>query len=154
MDGVVFNEGRHILEKAHDNIFQEVSVVLSKNQIKDLKFNRNIFRLSVEAHPRGLFRSIIDSQAQSRGTKYFKVVVPASRVKDITPSGKTAAILFMILTAQQLNKRGNVKGNADSVGGIGIHHGSFEMYYPMDIYDDEEEALAEEQRREFINSIQ
>jgi hypothetical protein len=150
MTAFVFNEGRRVLERVHDNVFQEVALSSAKKQTGEIVFNRNIYKLSVTAHPRGLFRNIIADEAQKNGIKHFKVVVPESRLADLNPSGKTLAILFMILTAQQINQRGNTKGNADSVGGIGIHHSSFEMYLPVDA-DEEDYQTAEEQRREILN---
>jgi hypothetical protein len=110
IDGVVFNESRHIMERVHDNIRQEASQALVMSQVDKLKLNRNTYKLSITAHPRALFRNVVTDeflkQAKKEGKKivYFKILVPTNRINRLTPGGKTLAVAFMIMTAQQLNK--------------------------------------------------
>ena len=154
MHGVTFNEGRQTFESMQENISQEVSVRLAKKQIDQIKFNRNIFMLSVTAHPRGLFRSIVADDAKERGINHFKMVIPPSKKASLSPSGSIAKWLFLILTLQQWNERTGTKSNINTVGGIGAHHNSMEYYYPVDEDNlNEEQALAKEQRAEFNKEI-
>ena len=64
-----------------------------------------------------------------------------------------ASSLFMIGTVAMINKRmsKNSEGkNSDTVKGLGLHHGSYEYYYPIESEMlDEEEQIAREQRRKF-----
>jgi hypothetical protein len=149
-----YNESRRVLENAHDNIRQEVSLNLALKQVNEMEFNRNIYKLSVTAHPRGLFRNIIADTADKAGVKYYKMVVPKSKIGKLTPSGKTMAILFMILTAQQINQRTGTKNNVDTVGGLGGHHNSYEYAYPIDHYTEEEKELARLQRLEAVEMVE
>jgi len=154
IDAVVFNEGRRILENVHDNITQQMSLRLTREQIGKIKFNRNIFQLSVTAHPRGLFRSIIAENAKGQGRKYFKMIVPPDKISKLSPSGITAGLIFLIMTAQQWDKKTGIKNSVNTVGGLGAHHGSYEYFYPIDedLFE-EEERLAQEQRNEFNDLI-
>lgn len=175
MNGVIFNEGRQTFENMQENISQEVSIRLVKKQIDQIKFNRNIYKLSVTAHPRGLFRAIIAEDAKETGINHFKVLVPGATIiagtnkkvneginvstealgftpakREIQKKGNIALWLFLIITAQQINERSGVKDNVDAVGGLGLNHNSFEYYYPIN--EDkisEEQKLAKEQRADF-----
>jgi len=154
MNAVVFNEGRRVLENIHDNITQAVSIRLTKEQIGKIAFNRNIYNLSVTAHPRGLFRSIITDNAKKQGVNHFKLVIPPSKISSLLPAGITAGLLYKIKTRQQWDSETGVKNNVNTVGGLGTHHGSYEYLYPVEEENlTEEQILAKEQRAEFVKSL-
>ena len=162
--GFVYNEGRRIQERLLDNFTQKASINLVVKQTKNIKMNRNITKLSIVTHPRALFNNLIFTNAEKEGVKKFKVLVPKNKVQDLNPNGKTAELLFKIKTFQQLNNEGNIKSNSNVVGGMGLHHGSTEYYFPLwplliiAEYErrkrvEEEERIAEEQRKEFLRQI-
>ncbi len=154
MQGIVFNEGRRIRERIDENFSGETSLTIVKNQVGKMKFNRNILRLSVVSHPRALFRNIIARDAEIKGQKNFKVIAPKSIIPTLAVAGITATYLYTIATEQEWNKRADNKSNANAVGGLGLHHGSREYYYPVDEeMIDEEKELARQQRSEYLASL-
>lgn len=64
----------------------------------------------------------------------------------------TASMVFTIQTAAQINQAASVATagkTAEALTGLGLHHGSFEYYYPIaSVNLPEEEAIAEQQRKE------
>jgi hypothetical protein len=151
----VFNEGRRVREKLISNFSEKSSINLVLAQTKKIKMNRNITKLSVVTHPRALFKNAVFTNAEKQGVKKFKVLIPDNKRADLNPSGITAGLLFTILTFQQLNKKANIKENANNINGMGSHHGSFDYAYPIDPeFLTEEEELAKEQRSEFLQSNQ
>jgi len=154
MDAVAFNEGRRILENMHDNVMQEVSVRLAKEQVKKMKFNRNTYKLSVVTHPRALFRGIVATDAQKQGINHFKMVIPPIKRKELNPAGITAGLLFTIMTVQQWNDKTGVKNNVDTVGGMGTHHNDFSYFYPVEEENlNEEMEIAKKQRVELNKEL-
>jgi len=153
MDGILFNEPRRIKENITLNFGSRVSLDLAIEQAKGIKFNRNVFQLSTLTHARAAYSNIITDQSIRDGFSFYKVLVPRNKLKTIAPSGTTAAMLFGIFTIAQLNKRANKASsgqNAAVVGGMGLHHGSYEYYYPIESEQlDEEEDISKAQRKKF-----
>lgn len=151
VEGVLFNEPRRIKENIVLNFGSHVSFDLAIEQAGQLKFNRNIFKLSTVTHARAAYSSVIYDASVKNGFTFFKVLVPKNKLKDLTPDGQTAKVLFGIYTAAQLNQMMNKESdgkNANAVSGLGIHHGSFEYYYPIASTQlDEEQEIADEQKR-------
>lgn len=142
-----YNEMRQVKEIVFDNIMSGKRSLVT-DQLANLKFNRNIFKLSVLAHPRALFRSII---AIASDVEYFKAIVPPSVLPTLNPSGVTANNLYLIKTKDEWSKTNGVE-NINVVDGLGLHHGSIEYYKP--IFDlQKENTLAKEQRRIFLQSL-
>lgn len=156
MTGFIFNGGRQNKEKIIDNFTQAASVVLAIKQANEIKLNRNVTKLSITTHPRALFKNTVFTNAEllAKRKQRYKTIIPNDKFRDLNPAGKTALLLFLILTFQQLNKEGNTKNNVNSINGMGAHHGSFDYAYPIDEENyAEEERIAEEQRKEFLNSV-
>lgn len=153
VEGVLFNEPRKIKENVVLNFGSHVSFDLALEQAGQLKFNRNIFKLSTVTHARAAYSSIVYDASVKDGFTFFKVLVPKNKIKEISPEGQTAKVLFGIFTAAQLNQMMNKESegkNANSVSGLGLHHGSFEYYYPIASVDlGEEEKIAAEQKKNF-----
>jgi hypothetical protein len=84
----------------------------------------------------------------------FKPIVPTNKMQNVIdrPFGMTASIIFTIMTAAQINKAASAMTGgktAEAVTGLGLHHGSFEYYYPIESVDiDTEEEIAKMQRDE------
>jgi hypothetical protein len=108
--------------------------------------------LSLVTHPRALYKYIIFDESIEQGFTLFKTVVPTNRYEDLVarPFGITAGVVFTILTAAQINKYANKttgSKTAEAVTGLGLHHGSYEYYYPIEsTMLDEEEEIARMQR--------
>lgn len=152
VNGFIFNEGRQLTELLLDNLTQTTSVNLVLDQTKNWKMNKNITKLSIITHPRSAFRNVIFLNAEKQGIGHWKPIVPSFMLGDVSAAGYTAGILFLILTTQQLNKKGNE--NANIVGGMSTHHGSYDYFYPIDEENyDEEVAIARIQRKQFLESI-
>jgi hypothetical protein len=143
------NSIRRVKEIFFENINQGSNQrSLATDQLEQISFNKNIFKLSVLAHPRALFRAIL---ATSTNTQYFKAVVPKSVLPNLKASGETAKILYMIKTKDEWSKLGG--GNINVVDGLGLHHGSQEYYVPILSNLEEANKLASEQRRVFLSSL-
>jgi len=69
----------------------------------------------------------------------------------------TASMLFTISTAAQINQAASVAAagkTAEAIAGLGIHHGSFEYYYPIQSTDLKlEEEIAKAQRDEIQSQM-
>lgn len=158
MQGVIFNESRRVLESITLNYGSEASVELAKETVKAISFNRNILSLSFVTHPRALYKYIIYDESISEGFTLFKPIVPNNRMADLIarPFGITAGIAYTILTAAQINAyAAKTTGGktADALTGLGLHHGSFEYYYPISSVDiDTEKEIAKIQRDEILNT--
>jgi len=149
LQGVVFNEGRRIAEKINDNFTQSAPYLLATDQVSEIKFNRNIYKLSALSHPRGLFRRTVNIQAEKMGTQHYKLLVADDTKKQLTQYGQTALMLYSIKTFHDWNKQNGTKDNVNVVGGLGLHHGSQEYYLPIRQEELEMQmAIAEQQRRE------
>lgn len=154
MQGVIFNESRRVLENITLNYGSEAPIELAKKTAEALSFNRNILTLSFVTHPRALYKYLIYNEAQAEGFTLFKTVVPENRLIDLIarPFGITAGIVYTIKTVAQINKYASettAGKTAESVAGLGLHHGSYEYYYPIESARfDEEEAIAKIQREE------
>lgn len=159
MQGVIYNESRRVLENITLNYGSEASVELAKKTAQEISINKNILSLSFITHPRALYKFIIYSDAQAEGFTMFKTVVPTSLLQNVIdrPFGMTASIIFTIQTAAQINQAASVATagkTAEAVTGLGLHHGSFEYYYPIASTDLEiEEEIARIQREELQNKM-
>lgn len=158
MQGVIFNESRRVLENITLNYGSEASVEAAKETAKAISFNKNILSLSFVTHPRALYKFIIYDESIGEGFTLFKPIVPNNRKSDLAarPFGITAGIAYTILTAAQINayaaKTTDGK-TADALTGLGLHHGSFEYYYPIASVDiDSEKEIAKIQRDEILNT--
>jgi len=152
--GFTFNEERRILERLHDNFTQEVSLKLAQEQADEIAMNRNILKLSVITHPRALFKNIIYKNASGDGLVMYKMLVPSKVRQALSVAGNTAALLYIIHTANEWNKQNGVKDNANVVGGLGLHHNSQEYFYPVDQANlTAETAIAKEQRKMWIDDL-
>lgn len=153
MQGVIYNESRRVLENITLNYGSEASVDLAK-KTAEVSINKNILSLSFITHPRALYKFIIYSDAQAEGFTMFKTVVPTSLIQNVIdrPSGMTASVIYTIATAAQINKIASTATagkTAEAVTGLGLHHGSFEYYYPIASVDlPVEEEIAKTQREE------
>lgn len=158
--GVLFNEPRRFKEAIVQNFASEASLSLAVEEAGKLKFNKNVLKLSTVTHARATYKGIIYKNAQNEGFTFYKVVVPKNKIKNVLerPDGMTAAVLFFIGTAAMINKKINERTdgkNPDAVKGLGLHHGSFEYYYPIASDElDEEEQIASEQKRRFKEKLQ
>lgn len=89
----------------------------------------------------------------------FKTIVPTDKLPNVIdrPFGMTASMVFTISTAAQINKAASVaaaRKTAEAIAGLGIHHGSFEYYYPIQSTElIEEEAIAKAQRDELQSKM-
>lgn len=152
--GFIFNDGRRTKERLLDNFTQNSSIRLVIQQSGKLKLNRNITKLSIITHPRALFKNIIYENAAKDGVIHYKPLIPSQKRDELSPTGAIAAVLFGLFTMQQLNTKGDDKNNANVVGGMGLHHGDFSYMYPVDEdYIEEEERIAREQRKRFLEQI-
>jgi hypothetical protein len=151
--GVLFNEPRRIEEQVVLNFGSQISVDLAVRQAGQLKFNRNVFKLSTITHARSLYTSIVFDQSVKDGFTFFKTLVPKNKLSDVSSSGMTAGFLFTIMTAAQINKAASKQTeekNSGAVQGLGLHHGSYEYYYPIASDElDEEEEIAAQQKKDF-----
>lgn len=150
--GVFYNEPRRMKENVSMNFASQVSVDLAVKQSGALTFNRNIFKLSVVTHARGLYNAMVFSAGQTVGAEHYKVLVPSSKLVQLSPHGTIAGVLFGIYTVSELNNRSNNKtggNNTSAINGLGLHHNSFEYYMP--IYEDDLESemeISSQQRRD------
>lgn len=155
--GVLFNEPRRIAEDIILNFGSQVSIELAIKQAEGISFNKNIFKLSAVTHARAAYSNIIVGATTKEGFTMFKVLVPKNKLKEVSPSGRMAMYLFGIYTIAQLNKRANEEAdgkNAAAAGGLGLHHNSYEQYYPVESEKlDEEIEIAKEQKREWENMV-
>jgi len=158
VQGELFNEPRRFKESVLQNFGSGTSVQLAIEQAEQLAFNRNIMKLSTVTHARAGFKGVIFGASEREGFTMYKVVVPNSKVRSLSPAGATAAAVFTIGTAAMINKKVSqaTEGRApDAVKGLGLHHGSFEYYYPIASDElDEEEEIATEQKRKLNESFE
>lgn len=157
MQGVIFNESRRVLENITLNYGSEASLDLAKQTAEAITFNRNILTLSFVTHPRALYKYIIFDESITEGFTLFKTVVPENRLSDLRPFGITAGIAYTIMTAAQINKYASETTGgrtAEAVTGLGLHHGSYEYYYPIESANiDAEQEIAKIQREELQKKI-
>jgi len=153
MQGVIYNESRRVLENITLNYGSEASLDLAK-QTADISINKNILMLSFVTHPRALYKFAVYNEAQANGFTMFKTLVPTDKLPNVIdrPFGMTASLIFKIQTAAQINMAASASTagkTAEAVTGLGLHHGSFEYYYPIASSDLEfEEEIARIQREE------
>ncbi len=152
MQGVLFNEPRRMKENLVLNFWSEASKDLSIKTANATEFNKNVLRLSFVTHPRAAYKNILFDVNVNEWFTMFKTVVPANKIVNVAqrPGWKTFSIIYTILTAAIINEIANkdTKGKtAEAVSGLGLHHWSFEYYYPIESNKlPEEEAIAKEQR--------
>lgn len=153
--GMLFNEPRRMKENMVMNYGTQVSLTLAVKQANETSFNRNIYKLSTLTHPRAAYQGIIFDNANKQGYSHYKVVVPPSKLDSLDRFGRTAGMIFFIGTAAVINSTINKQTegqNPDAVKGMGIGHGSFEYYYPIDGGDlAEEEEMAQLQKQAFFD---
>jgi len=148
MKAVLYNEPRRMRERIDENFGTGVARNLAIKQVGTLKFNRNVYKLSSITHPRAAYKNILLNNHNKQGFVFYKMVVPKQVGSKLSPFGKTAALLYSIKTVADWNKNATDDTNANTIGGLGLHHGSQEYYYPvMSDEMEEEEAIAKEQRR-------
>lgn len=145
IEAVLMNDPRRVKEQVDLLLTTGAVVATSIIAVNEMQvFNRNTLKLSVQAHARAEFNSIVYDEAVAGGFTFFKVLVPKQKMKDVKPDGMTAGILFTILTALGINEYANrqTEGkNASAVQGLGLHHNSYEYYMPVpsdDLKDQEE----------------
>lgn len=152
MQGVIYNESRRVLENITLNYGSEASVELAKETASSISINRNILMLSFVTHPRAMYKFVIYNEAQTGGFTFFKTLVPTNKLPNVVdrPFWMTADMVFTIQTAAQINKKASsatAGKTAEAVTGLGLHHGSFEYYYPIASTEIElEEEIARAQR--------
>lgn len=148
---MIYNESRKVLENITLNYGSEASVDLAHESAKAVSFNKNILSLSFVTHPRALYKYVVYDAAQAEGFTFFKTIVPTEKLPNVAerPFGMTASMIFKIRTAAQINKEASAMTagkTAEAVTGLGLHHGSFEYYYPIASSDlPMEEAIAKKQ---------
>lgn len=155
---VLYNDPRRVNEQMDIILTTGAQVEPARKAIEDMTvFNRNILKLSVQAHPRAAFTTIVYDEAAKEGFTFFKVLVPSSRLKDVSPSGMTMGILYSVMTVAAINAYANKETdgkNPSAVQGLGLHHNSFEYYMPVPSEDVEEmQALGEYQKKELEAKI-
>ena len=140
------NQNSHIIKQISMSKEELVKEVSEKG------INKNILKLSTITHPRGAFNAIFKDINDQRDIRYYKVLIPKSRKKDLTPDGITSSLLFRVFTVSELLKVLNKKTpNADPVSGLNLHYGGFSYYYPIsDEVKEQEEEIAKAQRSEFL----
>ena len=148
VNGFVFNEGRRVKERIADNLAQGVSVVEVNKQVGLIRFNRNTYNLSVLTHPRGLYRQLVYLQAEEDAVTLYKALTPDFITPDLSPSGQTASILFLIFTAKEWAEKIESQNNVNPFG-LGLHHNSQVYFMPILAEEEEEQReVSREQRRE------
>lgn len=146
-----FNEFRKVKESAFENLLQGTNKrSIATEQLKEMSFNKNIFKLSVITHPRGLFRALI-AKASDGKTDNFKAIVPEFVLPTLNPSGVTASVLYTIKTKDEWAKT-NGLNNVNVVDGLGLHHGD-QIYYKPILDLEKEKTLAQKQRQVFVDSL-
>jgi len=121
------NSFRRVKETAFENIYSKRD--LKADQASQISFNKNDFKLSLLAHPRAYFRSILYESSKDK-TDNYKLVVPAFVQPSLNPKGVTNKYLGKIKTFDQWSKTEGVQ-NINVVNGLGLHHGSQEYYLPI-----------------------
>lgn len=158
MQGVIYNEWRRVLENITLNYGSEASLDLAK-KTAEVSINKNILSLSFITHPRALYKFVVYNEAQAQWFTMFKTLVPTDKIPNVIdrPFGMTASFLFTIQTAAQINKLASTATawkTAEAVTGLGLHHGSFEYYYPIASSElDIEQEIARIQREELQKEI-
>jgi hypothetical protein len=138
------SEERHILENIESNFGNGLALTIINSQITALKTNRNTLRLSVESHPRAVYRGEILRASQSQNINNFKMLVPFG--VRLLPSGATIGKVFLIKNLFQWESENANQQNAGGVvGGLGLHHNSQDYYYPV---TDEELEIAQQLSKE------
>lgn len=152
--GILFNEPRRMSERVVLNFGSQVRVDLAIKEAGEIKFNRNILKLSTVTHARGAYNTIQYNNNTSKGFNLFKPVVPKQKLKSVKPSGITASVLFRILSAAEITRIINQQletTNTDPITGLNLHHNAFVYYYPVLSEDlEEEQEIAKSQREEFL----
>jgi hypothetical protein len=144
-----FNEIRRVKENVFDNISQGTNKrSLATDQLDNLSFNKNIFKLSTLAHPKALFRALV---SKASDTNYYKALVPPSVLPTLDPKGFTATVLYTIKTKDEWAKTKDTV-NINVVNGLSLHHGDQIYYKPIQDLE-KEKSLAEKQRKVFLQSI-
>lgn len=158
MQGVIYNESRRVLENITLNYGSEASLDLAK-QTADISINKNILSLSFITHPRALYKFAVYTEAQAEWFTMFKTLVPTDKIPNVIdrPFWMTASLVFTIQTASQINQTASALTagkTAEAVTWLGLHHGSFEYYYPIASSELEiEEEIARIQREELQKKI-
>lgn len=156
--GTLFNTPRQIKEEVELNFGSKTDVRLATDQLENLRFNRNILKLSTITHPRGAYNAILFDDATRNDIQLFKVVVPTQRLKDVNQFGITAGVLFGIYTAEQLNEKINNETDGrtpNAISGLGLHHNAFTYSFPIVFNElEDEEQIAKDQRRAFKESFE
>lgn len=157
MEGILFNDPRRIKEGVILNFGSNVSIELARKSAVQKFFNRNILKLSTVTHARGAYNAIQYDINIKRGFTMFKILTSKNKIKTLSPTGKTALLLFLIFTAAQLNKKINEETdgkNTSAINGLNIHHGSYLYFMAIaSEYLEEEEELSREQRKELKKSF-
>ncbi len=152
MQGVLFNEPRRMKENIVLNFWSEASKSLAIKTAKETSFNKNILRLSFITHPRAAYKNILYDISIKNGFTFFKTIVPANKIVNVAqrPSWKTFSIIYTILTAAIINEivsKDTEGKTAEAVSWLGLHHWSFDYYYPIESNKlPEEEQIAKEQK--------
>jgi len=150
----LFNEPRRVIENIEANFGAELSKGLALEQVGTIKFNRNTYKLSLVSHPRAAFKDAIFDNSQRQGFTFWKKVVPKNKISRLSPSGETAASLFLIMTAAQWNQRAQ-ESVTSQVNNLGAHHGDFSYFYPILSEElEEEEAIARAQREKLKTQLE
>jgi hypothetical protein len=158
MKGVMFNEPRRMSEEVILNYGSQVTVDLAVKQANGIAFNRNVLKLSTVSHARSAYNSVQYFTNSANGFTMYKTVVPKQKLKSVDKFGMTAAVLFSVLTAAEINRRMNKATdgkNTDAVTGLNLHHNAYMYYYPIAAQDlEEERELAKIQRAEFLEDLE
>jgi len=155
---VLGNDPRRVKEQMDIILTTGAQKEVAKKAIEDMQiFNKNTLKLSVQAHPRAAFNSMVYDEAEKGGFTFFKVLVPSSRLKDVSPSGMTMGILYSVMTVAAINAYANKETdgkNPSAVQGLGLHHNSFEYYMPVPSEDlAEQEELGSYQKKELEGKL-
>lgn len=152
MFAVVDNEERRVLERIENNFGSELSLEVIQDQISLFKINRNTYKLSVTAHPRGMFRQEVSKAAENRGITTFKMLVPKGTT--LKKAGATIGYVYMLKTLLEWEEKASDKQDGSGVvGGLGLHHNSKDYYEPISDADLEaQRKLSREQRSDLENN--
>lgn len=156
--GVLFNDPRRVKEQMDIILTAGTELETARNAVDDMViFNRNVLQLSVQAHARATFNTIVYDSAVAGGFTFFKVLAPKQKLKDINPTGMTMGILFAVMTAFEINRYANEQTdgkNPSAVQGLGLHHNSYEYYMPVPTSDvEEQKELGKQQKEDVLANI-
>ncbi len=158
IDAIIDEDPRRLIENFEDNMKLQHPYKLSIDQYTDKNiFNRNRYKLSITAHPRGLYNSYQFNLSKNEGYIYYKILTPKKDIKNLSPEGMTASVLFMIVTypklVEMINKKTDGK-NTDPVNGLGLHHNSKTYYLPISSEElEDEQEISREQRKRLKSQL-